>query len=255
MSAKRHHPPRPIVPTAGPANITNNELPNAAPITALRPALEAGIATLGLHVDEAAITRLLDFIALLQKWNRIYNLTAVRDSREMLTHHILDSLAAVAPLRAYLEGIHPHLPGPAQPVDKLLDVGSGGGLPAVVFAICFPALRVDCVDAVAKKAAFLQQTAAHLHLPNLRGIHARVQDVRESYPLISSRAFASLADFTAWSAHALSDGGLWLALKGKTPVDEITALPSPAIHVFHVEQLTVPGLDAQRCLVWLGKDA
>lgn len=227
--------------------------PPSANTEPLRGQLQAGATTLGLALDDATCSRLLHFIALLQKWNRVYNLTAVRDAQSMLTHHILDSLAAVAPLRAYLDGTHSHLPPPAQPVDKLLDVGSGGGLPAVVFATCCPALQVDCVDAVAKKAAFIQQVAAELRLPNLRGIHARVQDISDRYPLISSRAFASLADFTTWSVHALADGGVWLALKGKTPSDEIAALNPDIAQTAHIELLNVPDLRAERCLVWLGK--
>lgn len=220
----------------------------------LRPALEAGVAALGLSLDEAAIVRLLDFVALLQKWNGVYNLTAVRDSAGMMSHHILDSLAALPALQAYLQGRHVQVPLSA-PLSspKMLDVGSGGGLPAVVFAICCPQLLVDCVDAVAKKAAFIQQAAAQLGLANLRGMHARVQDVRGRYDVISSRAFASLADFTVWSAHALADDGCWLALKGKTPHEEMAALDARCARVLHVEPLTVPGLDAQRCVVWLQK--
>jgi len=133
---------------------------------------------------------------------------------------------------------------------RLLDVGSGAGLPGVVIAICCPELAVDCVDTVGKKAAFIQQVAVSLKLPNLRGIHARVESLTESYDVISSRAFASLADFTARSVGALAEQGVWMALKGKHPADEIAALPA-SVEVFHVEPLTVPGLGAERCMVWM----
>ena len=123
-------------------------------------------------------------------------------------------------------------------------------LPGVVLAICCPDWQVDCVDAVAKKAAFVQQVAVSLRLPNLRGRHARVEQLTDRYPLVTSRAFASLVDFTQWSAQALADGGAWAAMKGRYPADEIAQLASP-VHVFHVEPLAVPGLDAERCLVWL----
>jgi 16S rRNA (guanine527-N7)-methyltransferase len=124
-------------------------------------------------------------------------------------------------------------------------------LPGVVFAICCPQLTVHCVDTVAKKAAFIQQAAASLHLPNLTGIHARVESLTGPYAVVSSRAFAALADFTAWSRSAIAADGVWLAMKGKQPDDEIAALDAQIAQVFHVEPLTVPGLDAQRCIVWL----
>jgi 16S rRNA (guanine527-N7)-methyltransferase len=129
-------------------------------------------------------------------------------------------------------------------------VGSGAGLPGVVIAIGCPDIRVDCVDTVGKKAAFIQQAAVALKLSNLRGVHARVESLTDQYQVISSRAFASLADFTHWSARALAPQGVWLAMKGKYPTDELAALSSD-VRVFHVEHLTVPGLDAERCLIWM----
>ena len=132
----------------------------------------------------------------------------------------------------------------------LLDVGSGGGLPGVVFAICCPQIDVNCVDTVGKKAAFIQQVAAALRLPNLRGIHDRVENLKTRYPVISCRAFASLVDFTTWSRKALAEDGIWFAMKGKHPDEEIAALPAD-VKVFHVEPLQVPGLDAERCVIWL----
>jgi len=215
---------------------------------ALRPTLEQGIATLGLELTAAQIDLLLEFLALLQKWNKVYNLTAVRDPQEMLTHHLLDSLAAVAPLQKHVQGLA-RAEGARTP---LLDVGSGGGLPGVVFAICCPEIDVSCVDTVAKKAAFIQQAAASLKLRNLRGIHARVESLTGPYAVVSCRAFASLPDFTTWSRPALADDGVWFAMKGKHPADEIAALAAE-VQVFHVEQLQVPQLDAERCIVWLRK--
>jgi 16S rRNA (guanine527-N7)-methyltransferase len=208
----------------------------------LEQGLRSGLAELGLELDDTQIAQLLSYQQLIQKWTQVYNLTAVRDPAEMLTHHLLDSLAAVQPLRRQTHG---------QPV-RLLDVGSGAGLPGAVFAICCPEIQVDCVDTVAKKAAFIQQVAVSLKLPNLRGVHARVEKLAGPYDVISSRAFASLPDFAVWSSGALAEQGVWMALKGKRPDDEIAALP-PGVVVFHVEQLKVPGLDAERCIVWLKK--
>lgn len=207
---------------------------------ALSARLSEGAAALGVTLSDEQLGQLLDYLTLLGKWNKVYNLTAVRDPAEMLTHHLLDSLSIIAPLRRHTRG---------QPT-RLLDVGSGGGLPGVVIAICCPEIQVSCVDAVAKKAAFVQQVAVALRLPNLRGLHARVETVQDRFDVITSRAFATLADFTHWSAPALAEGAVWLAMKGKRPDDEIAALP-PGVEVFHVEQLQVPGLGAERCLLWL----
>lgn len=201
----------------------------------------------GVELDEERLVQLLKYLDLMQKWTKVYNLTALRDPAEMLTHHVLDSLAVVEPLRVQLTGV----PEPERPW-RLLDVGSGAGLPGVVLAICFPEMQVHCVDAVEKKAAFVRQVAASLKLSNLKGLHARVETVTDAYDVVCSRAFASLSDFTAWSSHVLGVDGIWLAMKGKVPTDEITMLPSD-IQVFHVEHLDVPGLDARRCIVWMRK--
>lgn len=207
-------------------------------------ALRAGSHRLGLELSDTQLEHLRDYQGLLQKWGRVYNLTAVRDPAEMLTHHLLDSLAVVSPLRR-----HAHAFGLA--AAHVLDVGSGAGLPGVVMAICCPEMQVSCVDTVAKKAAFIQQVAASLRLPNLRGVHARVEKIPGPFDIITSRAFASLPDFVHWSEGALAaEHGAWLAMKGRHPADEIAALP-PTVEVFHVEQLQVPGLDAERCLVWM----
>lgn len=215
----------------------------------LEAPLRDGLAALGLALPDVAVRRLLDYLEALARWNRVYNLTAVRAPAEMLTHHLLDSLAVVGPLRRQL-GLSAAPETTATEPIRVLDVGSGGGLPGVVLAIACPDLQVTCVDAVAKKAAFIGQVAASLRLSNLRGVHARVESLAGPYDVICSRAFASLADFTAWSCAALAPQGVWLAMKGRLPQDEIAALP-PAVAVFHVEPLTVPGLDAERCLVWM----
>lgn len=215
--------------------------PADAPAADFRATLAGAATTLGVDLNPQQLTQLLDYLALLRKWNRVYNLTAVREPAEMLTHHLIDCLAVVPPLRRQLAGAADA---------RLLDVGAGAGLPGVVLAVCCPELAVDCVDTVAKKAAFVQQVAASLHLPRLRGLHARVESLQDRYDVVSSRAFASLADFTRWSRAALGGQGVWMAMKGKPPADEIAALP-PSVAVFHVEPLVVPGLDAQRCLVWM----
>jgi 16S rRNA (guanine527-N7)-methyltransferase len=211
----------------------------SAPIDTLRE----GAAALGVTLSDRQGEQLLAYGTLMLKWNKVYNLTAVRDPAGVMTHHLLDSLAVIAPLqRQYPEK------------GRLLDVGSGAGLPGVIIAIMRPDIDVSCLDAVAKKAAFVQQVAVELELPNLRGLHARVELLEGSYNVISSRAFASLPDFFNGSKHLLAADGVWLAMKGKMPADELAALPSE-VAVFHVEQLTVPGLDAERCIVWARKQA
>jgi 16S rRNA (guanine527-N7)-methyltransferase len=257
-------------------------MPDALPHTAnastsnLPRDLQLGLQQLGLDLSAAQQTQLLDYMALIQKWTKVYNLTAVRDPAEMLTHHLLDSLAVVAPLRRHLQiqpsvatssqlQLQPQPPSTPTKTYRVLDVGSGAGLPGAVLAIVCPELDVTCVDTVAKKAAFIQQAAATLRLPNLRGVHARVEELKAPpFDVVTSRAFASLADFVNLTKFhvkqpaavglaaetAKADGGIWMAMKGKHPADEIAALPAN-VAVFHVEQLSVPGLDAERCLIWM----
>jgi 16S rRNA (guanine527-N7)-methyltransferase len=198
---------------------------------------------LGLAPTPEQLATLQAYLALLQRWNATYNLTAVRDPAAMATQHLADCMAVLAPLTQRC------------PQGRVLDVGSGGGLPGAVLAIMQPALDVTCVDSVGKKAAFIRQAAGTLCLPNLHAAHARVQDLKlPAFDLITSRAFASLADFTHWTAAHLAPQGLWMAMKGKPPLEELAALP-PEIDMFHVEPLAVPGLDAERCLVWMRKRA
>jgi 16S rRNA (guanine527-N7)-methyltransferase len=211
------------------------------------PALEKGLHELGLVLAADQQAQLLAYIDLIAKWTKVYNLTAVRDANEMLTHHLLDSLAVVAPLRREVTKLV--LPEGHAPL-RLLDVGAGAGLPGIVIAITCPEVSVTCVDTVAKKAAFIQQVAATLKLPNLKGLHARVETLTQPYDVVCSRAFASLVDFTTWSKSALAGHGVWMAMKGKHPEQEMAALPE-TVQVFHVEQLHVPGLNAERCIVWM----
>jgi 16S rRNA (guanine527-N7)-methyltransferase len=213
----------------------------------LMSGLQKGLAGLGLPLLDAQQQQLLAYVDLIAKWTKVYNLTAVRDAQEMLTHHLLDSLAVIQPLRRELAKLV--LPEDHTQI-SLLDVGSGAGLPGIVIAITCPDVSVTCVDTVAKKAAFIQQVAATLKLPNLKGLHARVESLTAPYDVVSSRAFASLGDFTAWSKSALAPHGIWMAMKGKHPDQELAGLPE-STRVFHVEQLQVPGLDAERCIIWM----
>ena len=203
--------------------------------------LQAGVHALGLELSDEQLRSLLAYLALIDKWNRVYNLTAVRDRTEMLSLHLLDSLAVVAPLRRHLGG------APA----RVLDVGSGAGLPGVVLAIVMPELGVTCVDTVGKKASFIRQVATELSLRNLKAEHARVEALKIApVDVVTSRAFASLSDFTQLTRQHLGSNAVWVAMKGKQPSDELAGLPKD-ISVFHVEQLQVPGLDVERCLVWM----
>ena len=253
----RPSPPKPTPPgQQAKASTPKPASPGAKPTTKTpwddstqalaRNTLQTGSQQLGVALSEAQTDALIGYLGLLHKWSKVYNLTAVRDPLEMVTLHLLDSLAVVPALLRHLD-----TPAnkPAQPM-RLLDVGSGAGLPGVVLAIACPHIQVTCLDAVAKKAAFVQQVAASLGLANLRGLHQRIEHMDTTHAVVCSRAFASLADFVRGSAKALAPGGVWLALKGKAPTEELSAL-GPEVDVFHVEQLLVPGLDAQRCLVWM----
>lgn len=212
----------------------------------LQPALTEICEQLGLESDAAWRDRLLAYLGLLQRWNATYNLTAVRDPQEMLTQHLADCLAVVGPLRRHLG---------TGTVRRLLDVGSGGGLPGVVLAAVEPGWTVTCVDTVGKKAAFIRQAAVELGLKNLHAEHARVEALRLApFDLITSRAFASLGDFVRLTRALLAPQGVWAAMKGRQPDDELSSLPS-GIEVFHVEPLSVPGLDAERCLIWMRPSA
>ena len=199
-----------------------------------QPTLAAGLATLGLDLPLAAQQKLLAFRDLLLKWNKVYNLTALRDPAQAVSHHLLDSLV-----------ILPHVGA-----GNLLDVGSGGGLPGIPLAIVCPDLSVTLVDTVQKKATFLQQAAIELGLKSVAVHHARVEEMSGQYAQISSRAFAELALFVSLTRHLLAPGGRWLAMKGVRPDAEINALPADIV-VEAVIPLTVPGLSAERHLIIL----
>lgn len=207
-----------------------------------RAELTAAAATLGLMLELTQQDALLAHLALLEKWNRVYNLTALRDPEDMLRQHLIDSLAVVAPLARALQG---------KSNARLLDVGSGAGLPGVVLAIAMPHLQVICVDTVGKKASFVQQAGAELGLANLRSVHTRVEQLDPaSCDVITSRAFSSLARFVELTHQHLAPKGVWMAMKGKVPSEEIAAIAGDQ-EVFHVEPVVVPALEAERCLVWI----
>jgi 16S rRNA (guanine527-N7)-methyltransferase len=216
----------------------------------LRPALEAGIAELGLNLPVTTVEGLLNYQELVSRWNKVYNLTAVRDPREMLTQHLLDCLTVVPPLRAALAEVAAQAEQGGAPL-RILDVGSGAGLPGVVLALCNPKWQITCVDTVAKKATFIRQAGLELGLPNLTALHQRVETIRQPvYQLITSRAFASLADFTALTHESLAPGGRWAGMKAKLTQEERAELPA-SVRLTGVQPLRVPGMEAERCLVWM----
>ncbi|UMR31862.1 16S rRNA (guanine(527)-N(7))-methyltransferase RsmG [Massilia sp. MB5] len=206
---------------------------------ALAQMLKKGLDGLQLDLNQAQQEQLLDYLALLNKWNAVYNLTSVRDPMQMLTLHLLDSLAAVAAF----EG-----------AQHVLDVGAGGGLPGIVLAIARPDMKVSMIDTVHKKTAFLTQVKAELKLANVTVYTKKVQEleVRQPFDVITSRAFADLSDFVNWSGHLLGEGGRFIALKGTAPAEERERLPEPW-QVRELRALQVPGLDAERHLVFIGK--
>jgi 16S rRNA (guanine527-N7)-methyltransferase len=199
--------------------------------------LKQGIKDLKLDLNDGQVEKLLDYLALLNKWNSVYNLTSVRDPMQMVTLHVLDSLAAV-----------PAFAGAA----NVLDVGAGGGLPGMVLAISRPDMKVSMIDTVHKKTAFLNQVKAELELANVTVYTKRVEqlEVKTKFDVITSRAFADLSDFVNWSGHVLAEGGQFIALKGTAPAEERERLPEPW-KVQKLEPLEVPGLDAERHLVFI----
>jgi 16S rRNA (guanine527-N7)-methyltransferase len=216
---------------APPRNLADSEL--AARIT-------AGAIDLALALDAAQVATLVAYLRLIERWNETYNLTSIRDPNAIVTHHILDSLAATAALqrRRALEARR-----------RLFDVGSGAGLPGVVIGIALPETEVVCIDSVGKKAAFITHVAGSLGLQNVEAVHARVERVASRrFDVVASRAFASLAAFVAGTRHLLAENGEWMAMKGRPPGDEIKALPDAAVEV---EPLEVPDLEAERCVVWI----
>ncbi len=203
---------------------------------ALHARLEQGVAALKLTLPADAVSRLLDYQALLERWNAAYNLTAVRDPADMITRHLLDSLA-----------ILPHVRGAT-----LADLGTGPGLPGIVLAIAAPGREILLVDSNGKKVRFLREAIRALRLDGVRAVQSRVEDVQGQFDCITARAFASLADMLGWGGHLLAPDGIWLAMKGKRPDDELAGVP-PAFAVRSMHALQVPGLDAERHLLVLGR--
>lgn len=202
----------------------------------LSTALTKGLHELGLTLDDSAHQKLLDYVALLQKWNKVYNLSAIRDPQEMLVKHLFDSLA-VAP---YIQA------------ERIIDVGTGGGLPGIPLAIVYPQMQVDLLDSNEKKTRFLVQAKAQLGLDNVQVLHKRVEDHNESYDGVISRAFTALDNFAVLTEHLLTEQGVWWAMKSQNLPQEIKALPS-WIKVDQVIDLQVPGLVAKRVLVAMHK--
>ena len=204
----------------------------------LQARLERGIATLGLVLPAGAVERLLDYQALLERWNAAYNLTAVRDPAEMVTRHLLDSLAILP----YVQG------------ETLADLGTGPGLPGIPLAIAAPGRQILLVDSNGKKVRFLREAIRALKLDDVRAVQSRVEDVEGTFDCVTARAFASLADMLGWGGHLLAPGGVWLAMKGRLPAEELPGVP-PGFALRGVHALAVPGLDAERSLVVLGRAA
>jgi 16S rRNA (guanine527-N7)-methyltransferase len=206
---------------------------------ALAQVLAEGIAEMQLEVSAAQQEKLMDYLGLMFKWNSVYNLTSLRDPMQMVTHHLLDSLAAVPAFAA---------------ARNVLDVGSGGGLPGIVLAIVRPDMQVSMIDTVHKKTAFLTQVKAQLGLSNVAVYTMRVEQLQkgegEQFDVITSRAFADLSDFVNWSSHLLAQGGRYIALKGTAPKDEQERLPRDW-RVSGVQALQVPRLGAERHLVFI----
>ncbi|PHV12683.1 16S rRNA (guanine(527)-N(7))-methyltransferase RsmG [Chitinimonas sp. BJB300] len=200
--------------------------------------LKEGLAVLGLTLDDAKVARLLTYLALLLKWNKTYSLTAITEPERMVSHHLLDSLAALAPIAA----VQPR---------RLLDVGSGGGQPGIPFAILQPDWKITLLDSNHKKTTFLRQAVIELDLQNVQVICDRVENVPldGGFDLITSRAFADLTDFVRLTKHLLANNGRWAALKGVQPFEEIASLPADINS--HVMPLDVPDLGAERCIVWM----
>ena len=201
--------------------------------------LTAGIAEMGLDVSLEAQQKLLQYLSLLSKWNKVYNLTAVRDPLEMVTLHLLDSLSVLPHIQAR----------------NLLDVGSGGGLPGIVLAICLPQLKVTTIDTVQKKTIFMRQVKGELGLNNLEVVHARVENYQpgEKFEAIISRAFSEIPSFISLTRHLLTNNGQWLAMKGVMPHHELVyeELKSLKIKSNKIIALKVAGLNAERHLIIL----
>ena len=225
----------------------NNNMPSnlkQEALLQLRAKLEAGLQEMGLQISAEQQQKLLDYVALIYKWNQVHNLTAVREPLEMVTLHILDSLSLL-----------PYLKLPYIDCKRLLDVGAGAGLPSIPLAICLPELQVTAIDAVQKKVSFMRQAKAQLGLTNFSVIHGRIEeqevpskDMPEMFDVITSRAFSEIGLFVKLTKHLLADGGRWLAMKGTIPQHEFD---KSGIQPEEIKVLRVAGLDAERHLIVL----
>ena len=204
----------------------------------LQTRLESGIAALGVSLPAGAVERLLDYQALLARWNAAYNLTAIRDPLEMVSRHLVDSLAILP----YVQG------------QTLADLGTGPGLPGIPLAIALPQLQVLLVDSNGKKVRFLREAIRSLKLENVRAVQSRVEEVEGQFDCITARAFASLEDMLAWGGHLLTKDGIWLAMKGRHPDEELPGVPA-GFEVKAIHTLAVPEVGGERHLVVLGRTA
>jgi 16S rRNA (guanine527-N7)-methyltransferase len=213
------------------------------PTRDLESPLSAALSALGLTAEPKMRECVLAYVTLLQRWTGVHNLTSARDRAELLQRHVVDCLAIVGPLRRHASGRSL----------TILDAGTGAGLPAVVVAVMQPKWDVTAVDAVGKKIAFLRQVVGELGLANLHPRQARLETLAPSegrFDVVTSRAFSSLRQLVETTRHVIEPTGIWLAMKGKPPEAEIRDLPTDC-QLFHVEPLTVPSLNAERCLVWM----
>lgn len=201
--------------------------------------LAEGVKLLPLSLSDEQLSKMIAYLALLVKWNSVYNLTSVRDPKEMVKQHLLDSLSAAHAFKN---------------AQNILDVGSGGGLPGMILAICYPDKRISMIDTVNKKTAFLNQAKAELGLKNVTVHTGRVEalQVVDKFDVITSRAFSEICNFVNWSGHLLAEGGQFLAMKGVNPNEEIERMPTGWM-VSGIEVLSVPGLDVERHLIYIKK--
>lgn len=209
--------------------------------------LDHALISFELHITETQKKTLLNYLEQLSKWNKTYNLTAIRDQEQALIHHVFDSLSVVGPIQKTMQNKNIAAP-------RIMDVGSGGGLPGVILAITLPQANIICIDTVEKKTAFVRHVAGVLNLKNLDALHARVEEVTDkAMDVVVSRAFASLKDFANLAGQHVVKNGELIAMKGKHPQDEMLELTQTAWIVDKVESLVVPELDAERCLVWMAR--
>ncbi|MFZ6673359.1 16S rRNA (guanine(527)-N(7))-methyltransferase RsmG [Undibacterium sp. Xuan67W] len=206
---------------------------------ALRASLAEGVKALTLTLNDAQLDQMIAYLALLSKWNSVYNLTSIRDPKEMVKQHVLDSLSAAPAFKD---------------ASNVLDVGAGGGLPGMILAIVYPHIRIFMIDTVSKKTAFLNQAKTELGLSNVTVYTNRVESLQlaDKFDVITSRAFSELSNFINWSEHLLADGGIYIAMKGVSPDQEIERMPK-GWQVQKIQPLSVPGMDAERHLVFIHK--